>query len=164
MEEIIENVLISNIAINQSRCPIFIRIGDRGRVIKGVSKPIPGYIKHVVITDVKGKSNFIQGSLITGINDHLIEDVVIRNMNIEMEGGGTSEMANAAVVEDEGGYPDAHQFSKKGLPSYGFYVRHAKNIQFDNVKVTPTKSDHRPEFKSGGDNKSIIINGKELGK
>ncbi|MGQ7944315.1 glycoside hydrolase family 28 protein [Flavobacterium sp. WC2509] len=160
----VENIFISNITIDQSRCPIFIRIGSRGRVIKGIQKPISGSMKQVVITNVKGKSNFVQGSLITGIGGHVIEDVVIRNVNISMEGGGTKEMANATVAEDEGGYPDAGKFSRKGLPSYGFYIRHARNILLDNVKITPINSDDRPDFKSGGDIQNIIINGNTLDK
>jgi len=80
-------------------------------------------------------------------------------MNMGMEGGGTREMANSTVVEDEGGYPDAHQFSRAGLPSYGFFIRHAKNIILDNVLISPVKTDNRPVFKSGGDTHNIFING-----
>lgn len=158
----VENILISNITINQARCPIFIRIGDRGRVLKNAQKPEPGTIRNILINGVQGKSNYKQGSLITGIKGHPIEDVVIKNMTITMEGDGTQEMANAIVVEDEAGYPDAHQFSREGLPSYGFYIRHAKNILFDNVKTTPVKSDKRLEFISGGDIENIIVNKKKL--
>ena len=31
-------------------------------------------------------------------------------------------------------------------PAYGFYVRHAKGITFDNVKVTYEKPEERPAF------------------
>ncbi len=160
----VENVLISNVVINQARCPIFLRVGDRGRVIKGTPRPVPGYLKHIIIRDIKGERNLRQGSLITGIDGYPVEDIIIRNMNISMEGGGTAEMASANVTEDEGGYPDAHQFSRSGLPSYGFYIRHARNIELENVNIFPEQEDQRPAFLSGGDIDNVLINGQRLDK
>ncbi|MBN2787454.1 MAG: hypothetical protein JXQ69_03925 [Paludibacteraceae bacterium] len=160
----IEHVFISNVTINQSRCPIFIRIGNRGRVIQGIEKPNPGYITHIVIDSVKGNRNFRQGSLISGITGYPITDVVIRNMNIRMEGGGTLEMANSPLAENEGVYSDALKFSKNGLPSYGFYIRHAKNIFLEEIEITPEIKDYRPAFKLGDNVKNIVINKSKFDK
>ena len=157
----VENILISDITINQSRCPIFLRIGDRGRVMKGVKKPKPGYLKRIIIRDVKGEDNFIQGSFISGVEKHPIEDVIIKNVNLSMEGGGTNAMANAEVVEDVAGYPDAHQFSREGLPSYGFFVRHSENVVMKNVEISPQNKDSRPFIKKGVDTKNILVNNKQ---
>lgn len=153
------NILIHDIIINQSRCPIFIRIGDRGRVMPGQPRPEPGKLSNIVIENVYGNKNFRQGSFISGIKDHCIEEILIRNCHIEMEGGGSLEMIEQTVPESEGGYPDAHQFCKNGLPSYGFYVRHARNITFDSVSVSPVKVDMRPETFNGGDIENIVYNG-----
>lgn len=158
----VDNVLISNVTINQTRCPIFLRVGDRGRVIKGTPRPVPGYLKHILIRDVMGERNLRQGSMISGIKGHPVEDIIIQNMNSSMEGGGTTKMAESAVTEDEGGYPDAHQFSRSGLPAYGFYIRHAKDIVLENVNISPEMEDQRPAFKSGGDIENVLINGKRL--
>ena len=83
----VEDFYISNVQINKARCPIFLRIGNRGRVIKGVEIPDPGQLKHIVIDGVTGKDNFTQGSFISGIIGHEIQDITIRNMNIGMIGG-----------------------------------------------------------------------------
>jgi hypothetical protein len=32
------------------------------------------------------------------------------------------------------------------MPSHGFYVRHVKGIQFDNVEIRTEKEDRRPAF------------------
>jgi hypothetical protein len=32
------------------------------------------------------------------------------------------------------------------MPSHGFYVRHVKGIQFDNIEIRPEKEDQRPAF------------------
>src|SRR5271157_3338220 len=41
-----------------------------------------------------------------------------------------------------GGPPPA----MRSMPSHGFYVRHVKGIQFDNIEVKAEKEDQRPEF------------------
>ncbi len=156
----VENIIISDVEINQTRCPIFLRIGNRGRVLKGIAKPAPGYLKNIVIRNVKGVNNRRQGSLITGIKGFPIENVIIRNLNIVMQGGGTQDMVNAKVIEDENGYPDAQNFSRRGLPAYGFYIRYVKNIHLKNVNITPLIEDKRSEFFSGNGNFNVHINNK----
>jgi hypothetical protein len=32
------------------------------------------------------------------------------------------------------------------MPSHGFYVRHVKGIQFDNIEIRAEKDDQRPAF------------------
>jgi len=145
----VENIVIRDITINQARCPIFIRIGNRLRVMPNTQKPAVGYLKKVIIENVKGERNLRQGSLISGIKDHPIEDVIIRNYKITMCGGGDSTLIGAEVPEKEGGYPDAHQFLKNGLPSYGFYFRYAKNIHILRSSINVQKQDVRPCFKAG---------------
>jgi len=157
----VENILIRDVEINRSRCPVFIRIGSRGRRWDETMTQ-PGYLKDIVIENVTGTENRRQGSFITGIKDRMIENVLIKNMDISMVGGGSAEMVNQPVAEDEKGYPDAQEFSREGLPAYGFYIRHAKNILLENVKITPEKEDLRPAFKSGGDIENVIINGSVL--
>ena len=37
-------------------------------------------------------------------------------------------------------------FNQMALPAYGFYVRHADDVRFENVKVETATPDARPEF------------------
>lgn len=156
----VENILIENITINRSRCPIFMYIGDRGRVLSN-EKFASGFLKNIVIRNITGTENRRQGSLITGIPTQVIENVVIKNMNIRMAGGGTSEMKERSVPEKVS-YPDALRFRRDGLPAYGFYIRHAKNVFLENVKVTPMEEDQRVEFISGKNVNHVIVNGELL--
>lgn len=70
----VENILIQNVNISGSRCPIFIYTGDRGRVWKK-KKVEPGILRNVLIQNVTGRDNRIQGSLITGIPERKVENV-----------------------------------------------------------------------------------------
>ncbi|MHB9140985.1 MAG: hypothetical protein ACYC25_03825, partial [Paludibacter sp.] len=151
----IDNILITNVNISRTNCPVFLRIGNRGRVMAAEPKPTPAQLKNIVIENVTGDNNFGQGSFISGIEGFPIEDIIIRNMHVSMAGGGDSTLINKPVVEDIAGYPDAHQFSVKGLPAYGFYIRHARNINFSNIKITPLNPDARSEFKLGVDCRQI---------
>ena len=48
------------------------------------------------------------------------------------------------MPENEEGYPEYKMFGT--LPSYGFYVRHADDIHFENVELEYGETDQRPAF------------------
>lgn len=163
----VENMLIQNATINQANCPIYLRIGSRGRVLTadmkykwGYQDPnfVPGHLKRIIIDNVSGERNFKQGSFISGIPNHLIEDVVIRNVDLKMSGKGEAHLITRHVIENESGYPDAHRIAASGLPAFGFYFRHAKNLTLENIKISPVNPDARPEIFNGGDAYNIKYN------
>ncbi|MFC1763472.1 glycoside hydrolase family 28 protein [Planctomycetota bacterium] len=79
--------------------------------------------------------------MIAGIPGHTIEDVVLENIEISYPGGGTLEDTKYVVPEDIARYPEQYFFGV--LPSWGAYIRHAKNIEFKNVKMSIRASDAR---------------------
>jgi len=155
----VEDILISGAVIERARAPIFLCIGSRGRLMPGMPPAKIGQLHRVIIENISGQNNFRQGSLINGVANGLIEDVMIRHVALGMEGGGTSEMIAGPVIEKEKGYPDAQGFSKTGLPSYGFYIRHARRISFEDIVVTPAATDARPLFAVGSDAADIFLDG-----
>ncbi len=158
----VEDILISDTSIERARCPVFLRVGSRGRLMPGMPAAPVGSLRRIVIENISGSGNFRQGSFISGIKDGVIEDVVIRNYQVGMEGGGTTEMMQAPVAESEKGYPDAHQFSVKGLPAMGFFIRHARRVDFHDVSVTPAASDARPAFVLGAGAEDVRLDGEAM--
>ncbi len=160
----VEDILIEDVVIERSRAPIYLRIGERSRLLPGMPKVPAGPLRRIIIEDVTGTANHRQGSFISGLGkpQHFVEDVVIRRVNLGMEGGGTSDMITAPVNDSQWAYPDAHQFSPKGLPSYGFYVRSAKRVHFEDVTVTPAKPDARPLFATAAPVANITLDGRPL--
>jgi hypothetical protein len=75
-----------------------------------------------------------------------------------MEGGGGKELIYRTVPESEAGYPDAHKFLKDGLPSYGFFLRHAQGVTIQNASVATESRDERPELSNGGDVSNSVYN------
>lgn len=139
----IEDVSISNITMRDiGNSPIFIRLGKRQRAPAGtpVAKIKRVIIDNVVVSDAISD----YASIIAGLAESPIEDVRLSNIRIHYRGGGTSADARRDVPENEKNYPEPSMFGV--LPAYGFYIRHAKNITFDNVEVSFENADARPAF------------------
>ncbi len=158
----VHDILISNVTIDRAKCPIFIRIGNRLRAIPNTPLKEVGYLKDIVIENVSGENNYKEGSLILGIKDHPITDLVINKYKIKMEGGGDSSLINNEVPEKEGGYPDARFFIKQNLPSYGFYIRYANRINVNNAEIIPVKKEARPLILVGKGTSEILLNGNNI--
>ena len=60
-------------------------------------------------------------------------------------GGGTTEMLMTPVPEEVSSYPENRMFGNT-LPAAGFYVRHARNVRFNNVRFCAKQPDARPLF------------------
>ena len=82
--------------------------------------------------------------MITGIPGHHVENVTLENVVISYPGGGTPEDAKREVPEDIARYPEQYVFGV--LPSWGAYVRHARNITFKNVELTTRDPDEREQL------------------
>lgn len=139
----IEDVSISNITMRDiTTAPIFIRLGKRQRAPDGtpVAKIRRININNVVVSDAESK----YASIIAGLPESPIEDVHLSNIRIHYKGGGTNGDAKRIVPENEKSYPEPSMFGV--LPAYGFYIRHAKGISFDNVEVSYEAADERPAF------------------
>jgi len=108
-------------------------------------------------------------SIITGIPGHDVEDIKLSDIRIFSRGGLTldqvakqpADMVNTFFFspdkrtrvpprepfdtpEQEKGYPEPSMFGL--LPAYGFFIRHAKGIELNNVEVRFMQEDRRPAF------------------
>lgn len=140
----LEGVLIDNIRIEGTQVPIYLRRGNRGRTVReGYESKPPGNYEGVKISNVvaTGITSPV-GCSITGIPGYPVKNISLNNISIEFPGGVTLEEANKEIPELEGHYPESTKWGT--LPSYGFFVRHAENIKFDNISLSYRKKDLRP--------------------
>jgi polygalacturonase len=139
----IEDVTISNLAMRDvGNSPIFIRLGSR---LRGPDHPSVGVIRRINISNVVvSGANHKYASIISGIPGHPIEDVRISNVQILQDGGGTPKDAARQPPELENGYPEPASFGT--MPAYGFFIRHAKDMEFSDAAVRTDKEDLRPAF------------------
>ena len=140
---LLEDVTIDNITMRDiGNSPIFLRLGARLRGPDGTKVGTLRRVKisNIVCYDASAKYS----SIISGIPDGVIEDVTLSNIRIYAKGGGTKEQATSRPAEKENTYPEPTMFGT--TPSYGFYVRHVKGIEFRDVEVSTIDPDARPAF------------------
>jgi hypothetical protein len=122
--------------------PFFMRLGARMRGPEGT--PV-GKMRRISISNIVVYSaNPDYASLILGIPGYDIEDVKLNNITLLIKGGAPKEQAEITVPEKENSYPDPQEFGK--MPTYGFFIRHVKNIEMTNIEMKLENEDFRPPF------------------
>lgn len=159
----IENIEIDGVKSINTGNVIYLRIGDRWGKGKKPSlknvrisnvyaevpmgKPDAGYNYEGPVEDLPRN---ISPASIVGLVENKIKDVTLKNIQIVYPGEGNPMYANRGlspaeldgIPEMRDAYPEFSQF--KELPAWGFYVRHAEGINFDNITFTALKKDYRP--------------------
>ena len=138
---VLEDVNISNITMrNVKDCPIYITLGDRDRAPPPVTV---GHLRHILISNILATNvGSMSGIQITGLPHHDVRDIRLDNIRLIFNGGGTRKDARRNPPELNRGYPGPTHIGV--MPSYGVFVRHARNIELSNIKVSFKKTDYRP--------------------
>jgi polygalacturonase len=159
-----DNILVDSLYAYNTSNAIYLRIGARN-----TNRPA-GTLKNVTIqnmyceipadkadTDypyegpVEDNPRNISPASIVGLEGgHDIENVTLRNIHLDYPGGGNVHYAFCSlkpsdldsIPEMHRSYPEFSQFGE--LPAWAFWVRHAKNVVFENVTVTAKERDYRP--------------------
>jgi Glycosyl hydrolases family 28 len=141
--KVVEDILATDIEIVRAESPLFLRLGDRGRTQPGQPKPGPGKLRRIVYERISGDDNGPRGSYFVGLPDHPIEDVVIRDLRLQVNAAQGLGPDEHAVSEFQGVYPDAAMIGKLA-PAYGLWTRHVRNLTLERVEFVPTSPDPRP--------------------
>lgn len=150
---VMDQISVSNIVMTDVQTPIFIRLGDRKRTFSNKISTL----KNVMISNIIASQTSRVACSVTGVPGGIIDNVSIRNVQITAVGNGTEAQAKEIVPEMTNGYPENRLFGVV-LPASGFYVRHAKNIQFDNVSLELLNPDARPMFNLDNTDRVKIFN------
>ncbi|MBQ7663514.1 MAG: glycoside hydrolase [Prevotella sp.] len=173
---VLENVSASDFTVEGTESPIFIRLGNRGRGYKlsprlserGLRGEVGGLsgtgnddtITELIPIDHVGRINGIRlenfqirnagpvGCSITGLPDYHVRNVWLSNISIHHQGGvkesDLKAINDSIANEKEKAYPEATMWGN--LPAKGFYLRHTRNIHFNNIEVITDAPDIRPDF------------------
>ena len=140
---VMENVTISNVVIDGPRVPLFIRLGNRARKhYDGAPEPGVGSMRGVRISNLVARSSSPVSCSVTGVPGAYVEGITLSGCRFVCAGGGSAADAAAPVEEHETMYPESTMFGN--LPSWGLYVRHAKNIGLRDVVFELKGGDARP--------------------
>ena len=125
-----DNIHVSDIVMADVQTPIFIRLGRR-------NESENSWLKDILIENISAASESLIASSITGVPGLRVENVKIRNVFLQLKGGGKQSDINMNVPEVEKAYPENRMFGVM-LPAFAFYVRHADNIELSNIKISTT--------------------------
>ena len=144
-----EDVNISNISMSGVQTPIFIRVDNRKKY-RTEGDTSKSYMKNVIISSITAKSDSLIANSITAVENHSLKNIVIRDCFLNMKGAKkeliTKNEINGNIQEAYGYYPENRMF-KSILPAYGFFLRRAHNVTFDNVQMSYYGAeDTRPAF------------------
>lgn len=142
---IMDGVTVSNIVIEGTECPIYVRLGNRARKHTDVApEPPRGKMRNVSLSNINvyGAGNY--SSSITGIPGSPIENITLNNIRIVNRGGlkqgeYTSDPAKVPELEKE--YPAPDKW--RNLPSSGFFIRHVNDISLLNITLRSEAADPR---------------------
>jgi len=141
---LLEDITITNTTMRDlASGPLFLRLGARLRGPKDSTQV--GTIKRILVSNLDCyNASGRQGSILTGIPGHMIEDLKLSNIYVETAGGGTPDMTGIVPTEQEDAYPDPGRFGS--TPSHGFFLRHIRNLEMSHVEIAYATPDARPAF------------------
>ena len=138
----VENVTVRNVTMEGYGTPVFVRAQRRHEPPAGRT----ACLRKLLIENVKAVADSRIASSITGVPGLRPQDTTVRNVDFLLPGGGTVDEARRPVPESERSYPDAHMFDRQALPAYGFYLRHADGVTFENVRLRLASPDARKDI------------------
>ncbi|SEA55905.1 Polygalacturonase [Prevotella sp. tc2-28] len=153
---LMENVNVSNINVEGTESPIFIRLGNRARgyQLKGTDfdSLIPidhvGSINGIHLDNIQIRNAGAMGCSITGLPNHPVTNVWLSHISIHHKGGikasDLPEIERSVKDEKEKDYPESTMWGC--LPAKGFFVRHTRNIHFNDITIQTEEADVRPDF------------------
>jgi len=120
--------------------PIYITLGRRNRAPEGT--PV-GTARNILISNVIATGvDRMSGIQITGLPDHPVEGVRLENIRVVFKGGGTAKDAQRVFPELDKGYPEPNKLGT--TPAYGCYVRHVRDLELANIRLSLVSEDLRP--------------------
>jgi polygalacturonase len=141
---VIEDVSVTNLTMRDViGAPIFLRLGAR---MRGPAGAAAGVLRRVILSNITCScaSGLRIGSILAGIPGHPIEDVKLSDILIVHAGGGTKEDAQRQLAEKEKEYPEPNMFGT--TPAHGFFIRHARGVEMNGIKIEHTSGEARPAF------------------
>ena len=133
----IDGVQITDIQMQRTRTPIFIRLGNR----KGSPDNPRHGLRNVNIENVQASQSLLASS-ITGLPGAEVRDVTLSHIQVDNVLPVRPESVGHAVPEKESAYPEARMFGM--LPASGLYVRHVRDLRLNDLVFSATAGETRP--------------------
>lgn len=171
-----KNMVFSNLVMKNVPRPVFMTFCQQRACVDAPETMAPmkdmhGFIFSNIIVD-NAELDKNSAFFFTGMPEHRIKNIILRDIQMTVSGGGTSEDAQREHLNEytlevlDGWWPE---FSLVGtLPASGIFARHMNGFFLDNIHLRTIKDDARPavvlDDVIGATSGNIISNGKPVGK
>ncbi|MFW5846079.1 MAG: glycoside hydrolase family 28 protein [Planctomycetota bacterium] len=145
---VMQDITISNIAIEGTETPIFVKLGDRqSRSDRGgpwddAPPPRPGRIERVRIDNISATDCGPIASCLVGYPGYRLRNVRLTRIHIAC-GMGVDEQPDYEVDTHAKLYPMNRIFNSP-LPAYGLYLRDVDGLELEDIRLEPAAGDPRP--------------------
>ena len=142
----VDGVLVENVRMTRVATPIFINVGTRLRAPDCLK---PGHIRNITLRNITATDSYgyikdiVFESIISGLPEQPLENLVLQNIAIRSKGGGTAEQGKIMP-------PYSKDYSPRDLgarPAYGLCCRQVRGLKFDHVTFSFERGDLRPAVK-----------------
>jgi polygalacturonase len=168
-----KNMVFSNLIMENVPRPVFMTFCQQRACVDAPPelaqmKAMHHFIFQNMIID-NSKTDKNSAFFLTGLTNYYIEDVLIKDVQFTVSGGGTLEDSQKKIKEYTpetllDWWPEFYLVGT--LPSFGVYARHIKGLTIDNFSVKTIFKDFRPALKFDDVLDShvnrLISNGKKL--
>jgi Glycosyl hydrolases family 28 len=154
-----QNILFSNLVMQDVTGPISIDLNNRRPHDGGASGPAEkGFVRNIMFNGIRARvlaegkqfpdipfdQHYRPGETrqciaLNCVQDGYLENVVLNDVQVTYEGGGTAEEAARRVPPVAGEY-----FEMGTPPAYGLYARKVRGLTLSNVRFQVEKPDLRP--------------------
>jgi polygalacturonase len=158
-ESQVQNILFSNVVLQDVTGPISINLSNRSRRAGGGGEPTQrGFLRNIgfngiratVVSegkqfpDIAFKQNYRPGEtrqciVLNGIGDAFLEDITLNDVHVTYGGGGTADEARREVPQVAGEY-----FEIGVPPAYGLFARNVRGLTLNNIRFEVVEPDLRP--------------------
>ncbi len=146
-----QNMSFSNLVMKNVPRPIFMTFAQQRACVDAPEEMYPmkkmrNFIFENIITDNK-ELDKNSGIFITGMPNYPIENIILKNIQLHLSGGGDVSDANKTVFKEytletlNGWWPEFHLVGT--LPSVGLFARHVSGLYMDNVHIHTSQKDQR---------------------
>lgn len=168
---IMKNMVFSNLVMKNVPRPVFMTFCQQKACVDSPDemyqmKSMSNFIFSNIIID-NSELDKNSAIFITGLPDQNIENIIFKDIQFTVSGGGTKSDSKNHIKEYtletlKGWWPE---FSLVGtLPASGFYLRHIKDITLENVHLYTVNNDERPPLifndVENSSMRSFYLNGK----
>ena len=139
-EGALEDIVVSNITMQDVGTPIAIIRGDRDRCAAGKG---PGVLRSIRISDIVATGAKLP-SVIAGLPGFPVEDIYLNNISISVVAARPGKSTLNDIPEQPKAYPQPTMFGE--LPVAGLFMRHVVCLQAQEVRFSLPLDEARPEI------------------